>query len=330
MASVADRSLVLWDLASKEELMRLGGHKESITGVAFSPDGVLVATTCGDHMTRIWDARDGRALAVLPGPWFMRALAFSPDGNYLAASADPGPVCLYELKGWREQRRLVGHRYGAQCLASHPRLPRFASGSDDCAIIVWDADEARPLRRWQPYKIWVTGLAYSPDGSLLASTCGNSSGYRLANDHSIHLWDAENGTLRKRLPRPPHRGRPRARFRPDGSSTGLGGRRRRRSSFGTWTAGRSCVARIWKTRQSGRPLSRAAVAISSSVTSEGQLPSSTWKATGLPRRITLSEGCARLVVDDRGKRVLIGDSQGGLSALALPDLTVRSPTRQCA
>ena len=106
LASVADRSLVLWDLASKEELMRLGGHKESITGVAFSPDGALVATTCGDHMTRIWDARDGRALAVLPGPWFMRSLAFSPDGGYLAASADPGPVCLYELKGWRRATTL--------------------------------------------------------------------------------------------------------------------------------------------------------------------------------------------------------------------------------
>ena len=186
--------------------MRLGGHKESITAVAFSPDGALVATTCGDHVTRIWDARDGRALAVLPGPWFMRALAFSRDGGYLAASARPGPVCLYELTGWREQRRLIGHKFGVQCLAFHPRLPRFASGADDCAIVVWDANEARPLRRWQPYKIWVTGLAYSPDGSLLASAIGNSDGYAFANDQSIHLWDAEDGTLRKRLPRPPHLG----------------------------------------------------------------------------------------------------------------------------
>ena len=38
--------------------------------------------------TRIWDARDGQSLAVLPGPWFMRAVAFSPDGDYLAAAAD--------------------------------------------------------------------------------------------------------------------------------------------------------------------------------------------------------------------------------------------------
>ena len=69
-----------WPAVAKQELT-LGGHKEEVTAIAFSPDGVLIATTCGDSMTRIWDARDGRALAVLPGPWYMRELAFSPDGR---------------------------------------------------------------------------------------------------------------------------------------------------------------------------------------------------------------------------------------------------------
>jgi hypothetical protein len=44
--------------------------------------------------------------------------------------------------------------------------------------------------------------------------------------------------------------------------------------------------------------------------------------TGLPRRTELSQGCTGLVVDDRRELVLVGDSKGGLSALALPDLTV--------
>ena len=282
LAGVADRSLVLWDLASKEELLSLSGHRESVTGIAFSQDGALVATTCGDRKTRIWDARDGRALAVLPGPWFMRALAFSPDGNYLAASAWPGPVCLYQLTGWREQRRLIGHKFGVQCLAAHPRLPRFASGADDGAIMVWDAGEARPLRRWQPSKIWVTGLAYSPDGSLLASTLGNSETYAFANDNSIHLWDAGDGTLRKRLPRPTHRGVRALAFDPTG---------RRLASGDQDGSGRLMGRGEWQdppprevrgARKSLGLSSRVTVAISSLVTLKGRSPSSTWKGPEYP------------------------------------------------
>jgi WD40 repeat protein/predicted Ser/Thr protein kinase len=321
IATVADRALVLWDLSSKEELMRLGGHKESITAVAFSPDGALVATTCGDHVTRIWDARDGRALAVLPGPWLMRALAFSPDRGYLAVSAHPGPVCLYQLTGWREQRRLVGHKFGAQCLAVHPRLPRFASGADDSAIVVWDADEARIIRRWQPYRIWVTGLAYSPDGSLLASALGNSDGYPFANDHSIHLWDAEDGTLRKRFPRPPHLGVRALAFDPTGRRLASG------DDGGTVLLWDVESGKILRRENLARSPVRSAVFVNGGrhlIVGHvgGTVASFDLGGTGGTRRVELPQGGGCLVVDDRRMRVLAGGAQGELSALALPDLTV--------
>ena len=323
LAGVVNRSLALWDLASKTELMRLGGHKESITSVDFSPDGDLVATSCGDHITRIWDARDSRPLAVLPGPWYMRGLAFSPDGRYLAASADPGPVCLYELKGRREQRRLVGHNFGAQRLAFHPRLSRFASGADDHAIIVWDASEGHLLRRWAAHGSWVTGLAYSPDGSLLASACGSSSSSPSgsSNDHSIHLWDAENGTLRKRLPHPPHWGIRTLAFDPAGRRLASG------DEGGTvllWDLESSQIFR--RENLSGTDVTsvnfvddgrRLVISHLSGTVALLDLESS-----GKDRRVELPHGCARLVVDMSGNRVVVGDPQGGLSTLTLPDLSV--------
>jgi WD40 repeat protein len=321
MASAIDRSLVVWDLASKEELLRLGGHKEAITAVAFSPDGALVATTCGDHLTRIWDARDGRALAVLPGPWFMLALAFSPDGSYLAASADPGPVCLYELKGWREQRRLVGHKFGAQRVAFHPRLARLATGADDCSIIVWDADTACLLRRWQAHKIWVTGLAYSPDGSLLASTCGSSNDHAFANDHSIHLWDAEAGTLLKRLPRPPHLGVRPLTFDPTGRRLASG------DDGGTLILSDVGSGKIVRRENlAASPIRAAVFTNGGNQLIVGQLGGTVTlfdlQGTGSTRRTELPEGCVCFAVDLGEKHLFIGDSRGGLCALALPDLTV--------
>ncbi|MFI5461092.1 MAG: protein kinase [Isosphaerales bacterium] len=321
MASVMDHSLVLWDLALRQPLMSLGGHKESITAVAFSPDGALVATTCGDHMTRIWDARDGRALAVLPGPWFMRTLAFSPDGGYLVASAFPGPVCLYKLEGRQGQRRLVGHKFGVQCLAFHPHLPRFASGADDHAVIVWDADAARPLGRWNAHDIWVTGLAYSPDGSLLATTCGDSNAYNFPVDNSIRLWDAENGTLRKRLPRPPASGVRTLAFDPTGRRLASG------DEGGTVLIWDVDSGKILRRENLGGSAVRSAVFVNGGrhlIVGQlgGKLALFDLEGSGPPRRTELPQGCVRLVVDSRGNRVIVGDSQGGLSTLSLPELTV--------
>ena len=158
----------------------------------------------------------------------------------------------------------------------HPRLPRLASGSDDCSIFVWDAEKASPVRHWQAYKIWVTGLTYGPDGSLLASACGNSSGYSFANDHSIHLWNADNGTLKTRLPRPPPMGVHALAFDPTGRRVVAG------DDSGTvylWDvdSGKTVAIRIWTLQPSGRWFSPAMVAMSLSVISEEPYPSSIWK-----------------------------------------------------
>jgi WD40 repeat protein len=196
LAGVDDRAVAIWNLASGQELLRLTGHKESVTAIAFSPDGALVATSCWDAMTRIWDAHDGRPLASLPGPQHMEAMAFSPDETYLAAAATDGPACLYRLEGRREQRRLIGHRFGALCLSFHPRLPYLASASDDHAIMIWDSRSGRPVRRWIG-EVEQRGLTYNPDGSMLASSIGTDQGERR---FSVQVWDAEKGTRTKLLP----------------------------------------------------------------------------------------------------------------------------------
>jgi WD40 repeat protein len=107
LASVADDMVCrVWDAGSGRALHELRGHAEltpqhfssMLYACAFSPDGRLLATADRVAHIVIWDVASGRQLAVLDAPTLYtwdgvqrirsiggpRAVAFSPDGAYLA------------------------------------------------------------------------------------------------------------------------------------------------------------------------------------------------------------------------------------------------------
>jgi hypothetical protein len=65
----------------------LSAHSLSTLAIAFSRDGLTLATGGGDNMIRTWRVSDGAQLQTLSGhTFFVSSLSFNPAGRFLASS----------------------------------------------------------------------------------------------------------------------------------------------------------------------------------------------------------------------------------------------------
>src|SRR5262249_46636012 len=52
----ADHTIRLWDVARRQQVAELRGHKAYVHAVTFSPDGTQLVSASGDWTVRIWDS----------------------------------------------------------------------------------------------------------------------------------------------------------------------------------------------------------------------------------------------------------------------------------
>jgi len=139
-ATANDRLIRLWNTATAREVRSLANsNRTNILSnlVAFAPDGRSLVTVDTDIC--LWEAATGRERARYARPAsLVTALAYSPDGRYLAVGANEGQITIRDLASGRESLPLTGHRGAVRALAFSPDGKRLASGSADTTILLWD------------------------------------------------------------------------------------------------------------------------------------------------------------------------------------------------
>lgn len=137
-----DSTAMVWDAATGRLEHKLEGHKESVAGMAFSPDGRHIVTGSGDRIARIWDVNSAKVIHELKGyAGGVNRVAYSRDGRRIVTSSNiDGTAKVWDPETGREVLTLKGHTAGIVGVAISPDGRRIATCSDDGTAKIWDVN----------------------------------------------------------------------------------------------------------------------------------------------------------------------------------------------
>lgn len=230
VAGINDKTIVIWDAKTGEELLTLSGNYDRPFPIVFSPDGNHLASGSANGELFIWDMADGKVSLILQGPtngspplesvqgYAILSIAYSPDGKYLVSGDSDGFGIIWDASTG-EKLSTISHE---EMMAGNAILPdeildaayspdgkRLALAGVRGITRILDASTGKELLTLKGHTGPVGSVSFSPDGKRIATA---------SLDGTTRVWDSSTGVNLLMLPVAGV-----VSFSPDGKRLAIGG-----------------------------------------------------------------------------------------------------------
>jgi WD40 repeat protein/predicted transcriptional regulator len=157
----------------------LVGHSDDITSLAWSSNGLWIASGSLDNSTKIWSTSTWNVLRTFNHPAPVNELSWSKNTQRLALSYGNGTIHIYNSVGWNLIQNLSQHVEDVNALDWNPTGSALSSGDKTGTIEIWDTSSWNSIETLGMLG-GISDLKWSNDGTKLAAC---------SDEGTIRVWD---------------------------------------------------------------------------------------------------------------------------------------------
>jgi WD40 repeat protein len=181
-----DKTIKLWDVASKRLIRTLSAHTDFVNTVVFSPSGKFILSGSKDGRMILWKAEDGTIALEIPDGESVEAVAFTPDGKSILL-ASPNHIKLFSVAAkdfvWET---VIEDKSHINSLTISSDAARVATAHSNGTFKIHNLSDGTLIKSINAHIGQTLDIKYSNTGKWLATA---------GTDKAIKLWTPDGEPL---------------------------------------------------------------------------------------------------------------------------------------